>query len=70
MEYLGEQEGFDAVEIDDLMREFKPQSFNKLPTTVAILDSEMTYLARLADNESRSNSGRLKKVWQKINKKA
>jgi hypothetical protein len=70
MEYLGEQEDFDAVDIDDLMREFKPHSFNKLPTTVVILDSEMTHLAKLADKNSESDPGRLKKVWNKIKKKA
>jgi hypothetical protein len=69
MEYIGEQKGFGAVEIDDLMREFKPYSFNKLPTTVAVLDSEMTYLARLADEESNSDTGRFKSLWQIIKKK-
>ena len=66
MKYLGEQKGFDAFEIDDLMREFKPHSFNKLPSTVAVLDSEMTHLARLADNDLQSEPGQLKKFWQKI----
>jgi hypothetical protein len=66
MKYLGEQEDFDAVDIDDLMRQFKPDSFNKLPTTVVMLDSEMTYLAQLADKESNSGSGLLHKAWQKI----
>jgi len=69
MEHIGEQEGFDAVEIDDLMREFKPHSFNKLPTTVTILDSEMTRLAKLAEKEPDSEPGRLKKIWQKIARK-
>ena len=63
MEYLGDQEGFEAVEIDDLMREFKPHTFSKLPTTVVILDSEMTHLAKLADKEPESDPGRLKKFW-------
>ena len=66
MKFLGEQKGFDAFEINGLMREFKPHSFNKLPTTVAVLDSEMTYLSRLADSDLKSEPGRLKKVWQKI----
>ena len=61
MEYLGEQEGFEAVGINGLMREFKPQSFNKLPTTVVTLDSEMTRLAQFADKDSESDSGRCKK---------
>lgn len=55
MEYLSKQRGFDAIEIDDLMREFKPHCFNKLPTTVAILDSEMSDLARLADEKSNAD---------------
>jgi hypothetical protein len=63
MEYLGEQEGFEAVDIDDLMQEFKPHTFNKLPTTVVTLDSEMTRLANLADKEPESAPGRLKKFW-------
>jgi hypothetical protein len=69
MEYLGGQKGFGAVEIDDLMREFKPHSFNKLPTTVTILDSEMTYLARLADEKSNSEIRRFKRLLQNIKKK-
>jgi hypothetical protein len=51
MAYIGQQEGFDAVEIDDLMRDFKPHSFNKLPTTVVVLDSEMSSQAKLADEK-------------------
>ena len=58
MEHLRDQEGFEAVEIDDLMREFKPHTFNKLPKTVAILDSEMIDLAKLADNKPESDPGR------------
>ena len=65
MEYLGEQEGFEAIEINDLMREFKPHSFYKLPTTVVILNSEMTHLAKLADKSSESDPGRLKKFGKK-----
>ena len=48
------------------MREFKPQTFDKLPITVAILNSEMTELAQMADKELQSESGRLKKMWKKI----
>jgi hypothetical protein len=69
IEYLGQQEGFDAIEVEDLIQEFKPDSFNKLPTTVAILDSEMTDLARLADEESDCDSGHLKRSWERIRKK-
>jgi hypothetical protein len=65
VEYLGRQEGFETVEIDDLMREFKPHSFNKLPTTVVTLDSEMTRLAKLTDKNSESDPGRLKNFSKK-----
>ena len=66
MEYMGKQHDIESVDIEDLMLEFKPQTFYKLPTTVAILDSEMTELAQIADKELRSESGRLKKMWKKI----
>ncbi|MEJ2164793.1 MAG: hypothetical protein P8X90_04630 [Desulfobacterales bacterium] len=69
LEYLGDHHGIESVEIDDLMREFKPHTVNKLPTTVAILDSEMTRLAKLADKKTGSEPGRLTKLWQKIKKK-
>lgn len=58
MEYFGEQEGFDAVEIDDLMQEFKSHTFSKLPTTAAILDPEMINLVKLADSEPETEAGR------------
>jgi len=58
MEYFGEQEGSEAVDIDGLMQKFKPHTFSKLPTTVAILDSEMINLAKLADNKPESDPGR------------
>ncbi len=50
--YHREQEGFSSVHIDDLMMEFKPDSFDKLPGVVSILDSEMTELARSGKEES------------------
>ena len=66
MRHLRKLQGFDAIEVDNLMREFKPHCFNKLPTTVAILDSEMSHLARLADDKSSADTGSLKRLWQKI----
>ena len=45
MSDLGGQEGFSYVDIEELMREFKPRSFNKLPTTVSILDPELSRVA-------------------------
>jgi hypothetical protein len=55
MEHLGGQEGFEAVEIDDLIGELKPHTFSKLPTTVAILYFEMINLAKLADSRPESD---------------
>ncbi len=46
MSHFGRQEGFSYIDIDQLMTEFKPESFNKLPTIVPILDSEISRLAR------------------------
>jgi len=46
MSYFGRQEGFSYIDIDQLMTEFKPESFNKLPAIVPIFDSEMSRLAR------------------------
>ena len=50
--YYREQEGFSSVHIDDLMMEFKPDSFDKLPGVVSILNYEMTELARSGKEES------------------
>ena len=55
MKYFGTDE---AIEIDGLMREFRPHTFNKLPTTVAILDTEMSHLAKLADSRPESEADR------------
>jgi hypothetical protein len=44
--YYGDQEGFSSRRIDDLMLEFKPQTFNKFPGIVAILDSELARLSK------------------------
>ncbi|MBW2000493.1 MAG: hypothetical protein JRJ29_21365 [Deltaproteobacteria bacterium] len=50
--YYGDQEGFSPRNIEDLMMEFKPNSFDKLPGTVTVLDSEMARLARSAKEET------------------
>lgn len=46
--YYRDQEGFFSDQIDDLMMEFKPETFDKLPGIVAVLDSEMSRLSRMA----------------------
>jgi len=67
--YLGTNK-ISADHIDGLMHEFKPWTFEKLPTTVAILDSEMARLSRMAkekeaEQESRPVFGKLKSVFKK-----
>jgi len=58
--YYRDQEGFFSDQIDDLMREFKPNSFDKLPGVVTVLDSEMARLARSAKEESGTVASGLK----------
>jgi hypothetical protein len=70
MGYYLDPEGISADQIDGLMREFKPWTFEKLPTTVAILDSEMARLSRMArdkeaEQESSSVFGKLKSVFKR-----
>ncbi len=69
MAYLGLKMGFEAVEIDALMREFKPDSFDKLPATIVVLDSEISSLAKLAAEKPVSAVGGMKRIWGKIKKK-
>lgn len=54
--------------IDDLMREFKPDSFKKLPGIVSILDAEMARLARSAKEETGSAVSRFKNFFKKKGK--
>jgi len=44
--YVLNWEDFSADMIDDLMRRYKPETFDKLPSHVAVLDSEMVRLAQ------------------------
>ena len=46
--YYRDREGFFSDQIDDLMMEFKPKAFDKLPGIVAVLDSGMSRLYRMA----------------------
>ena len=50
------QDEFDATvkNVDDLMRIFKPKTFDKLPGTVVVLDSEIT---RIASQETEKPNG-------------
>lgn len=49
MAHCLDREGLSADSIDDLMMEFKPYSFDKVPGIVTIFDAEMGRLARLAE---------------------
>jgi len=63
--YYRDQEGFFSDQIEDLMMEFKPDSFDKLPGIVAVLDGEMVRLARSAKEESGSVVSRLKGLFKR-----
>ena len=65
MAYYLDQEGFSSSQIDDLMMEFKPDSFHKLPGIVTILDAEMAKLARSAKKEPSSAVSRFKNLFKK-----
>lgn len=41
-----EEDGFDSTDLEDLMWEFKPWTFNKLPGIVTVLDAQMASLDR------------------------
>lgn len=64
MAYYLDQEDFSSSQIDDLMWEFKPDSFNKLPGIVTILDAEMARLARSAREEPSSVVSRFKALFK------
>lgn len=49
--YYRDQKGFLSDHIEDLMMEFKPGSFDKLPGVVTVLDTEMVRLGRSAEEE-------------------
>lgn len=63
--YYRDQEGFFSDQIDDLMREFKPHSFDKIPGVVTILDTEMARLARSAKEESGPVASLLKGIFRR-----
>ena len=48
--YTLEWEGFSVDMIDDLMRYYKAETFDKIPTHVAVLDSEMIRLAYFGED--------------------
>jgi len=64
IEYYQDQEGFFSTDIEDLMWEFKPDSFEKLPGIVTILDAEMVRLAKSSEKESTSRLSRIMKRFK------
>ncbi|MDO9529813.1 MAG: hypothetical protein Q7J27_11755 [Syntrophales bacterium] len=49
IEYVLDWDGFSFDMIGELMRHYKPQTFDKLPTYVAVLDSEMIRFAHVGE---------------------
>ena len=63
--YYKDMEGFSSENIDDLLMEFKPETFEKIPRVVAIPDSEMAELARSVKQEPNTPITRLKDLFKK-----
>ena len=59
------QDEFDAIieNVDDLMRVFKPKTFDKLPGTVVVLDSEITRIASQETEKPKGITGQLKGLF-------
>jgi len=62
--YYGNQEGFLSNRIDDLMLEFKPGTFDKLPGIIAILDKEAANLSKKPLKKEESMLGRFKRLFK------
>jgi len=65
IEYYRAQEGFVSSNIDDLMWEFKPATFDKLAGIVTVLDSDMVRLAKNPEQESSSRIDRIRKWFKR-----
>jgi hypothetical protein len=63
--YYSDDIDFYGEGVDDLMREFKPESFDKLPHTVVLMDAEMKRVADAADVKTGGLFDRLKGVFKK-----
>jgi hypothetical protein len=61
-DYYGDDIGYYGESVDDLMRVFKPESFDKLPRTVVLLDAQMKRVAEGADVKTGGFFDRLKGV--------
>jgi len=65
IEYYRDREGFVSSDIEDLMWEFKPGTFDKLPGIVTVLDADMARLAKTAEQESSSSISRIRKWFKR-----
>jgi len=65
IKYFQDRHGVHSMDMEDLMGEFKPWSFRKVPGTLAILDSEIVRLAGKPDQDPPSMLSRLKKCFGK-----
>jgi hypothetical protein len=61
-DYYGDDIGYYGESVDDLMRVFKPESFDKLPRTVVLLDAQMKRVAEGADVKTGGFFDRLKGI--------
>ncbi|MBW2670058.1 MAG: hypothetical protein JRD87_09285 [Deltaproteobacteria bacterium] len=61
--HYGNQEGFFSSRIDDLMLEFKPDTVDKLPGIVVILDNEAANLSKKPLKEEASMLDRFKRLF-------
>ena len=62
--YYGNQEEFLSCRIDDLMLEFKPDTFDKLPGIVVILDNEAANLSKKPLKKEASKLDRFKRFFK------
>jgi len=62
--YYGNQEGFLSRRIDDLMLEFKPDSFDKLPGIISILDNEAANFSKKPLKKEASTLDRFKRFFK------
>ena len=65
MAYYRDQEGLISDKLEDLMAKFKPDTSDKLPGIVTILDPEMARLARSAQEKTGSFFSRLRGLFKR-----
>lgn len=63
LDYYKEEFEETVINVDDLMRVFKPKSFDKLPGTVVVLNTEIIRIASQETENSKGILGRLKGLF-------